>query len=46
MQDNKRPQNVLVVRHYLQDEELTLMNWSVRNPDLNLMEHLWEKWED
>ena len=36
MDDNARPHRVRVVTDYLRDESIT-----VRSPDLNLIEHIW-----
>ena len=40
MQDNARPHVAGVCQQFLQEEGIDAMDWSVRSPDLNPIEHI------
>ena len=40
MHDNARPHTAILVRNYLQEVGIAVMEWPARSPDLNPIEHL------
>ncbi|XP_047037261.1 uncharacterized protein LOC124642702, partial [Helicoverpa zea] len=43
MHDNARTHAAGIVREYLRDVNITVMDWSARSPDMNPIEHMWDE---
>lgn len=44
-QDNARPHTARVVRTFLDDQEVSLLQWPAVSPDLSPIEHVWDEME-
>lgn len=42
MHDNARPHTYWIVSDYLQEMNITRMEWPARSPDVNPIEHAWD----
>jgi ribosomal 50S subunit-associated protein YjgA (DUF615 family) len=45
MHDKARPHIAGIVQQYLQEVQLRVLEWLTRSPDMNPIEHVWDRLE-
>lgn len=41
-QDNARPHSAEISKHFLSENEVSVLEWPARSPDLSIIEHVWD----